>query len=101
MSKFSIGGEQFEMLNIDGPPRMTWPELKAVCSLAKVKLDQIDASHPEVLQALVLVSVKRNRPEFTMSDLDDVMLEVLDTLVLDEDTDASDPTEPGASTNSS
>lgn len=108
MPKFTIGGESFDFLDPENAAtKLTWPELKLICSLGKVKLDEIDPGIPDVFQAIVLVSVKRKRPEFTFGDLDDVMMEVLDSMASSarsetdadaEGADAADPPEPEAPT---
>lgn len=98
--RFSIGGEWFDFLDVEDAPRMTWPEVKFVCKATGKRLNELHTGDPDVLQAFVLVSVKRKRPEFTMSDLDDVMLEVIDTLEDAPEGDAPDPTETDQPTSS-
>lgn len=78
MAHFTFGGERFELLE-----RFTFAEGRALEKVTGYSGEQIVTDPAvrgrfDVMQALIWVSIKRRRPEFKFSDLDDVAVEDID-----------------------
>ena len=97
MAKFTFDGEEFPMLSADD---LTFAEGAAACRAAGVNASGLAEEKFEVLQALVWISVKRRRPEFMFSELNDVPVGAV--AFFDDEKDAEpDPTEPEAEASTS
>lgn len=98
MAKFTFDGEEFPLLTEDD---LTFAEGAAACRAAGVKASDLGDERFEVLQALVWISVKRRRPEFMFSALNDVPVSAIAFIAEDEEDAEPDPTEPEAEASTS
>ena len=93
MSEFKIDGETFTMLD---PNKVTFAEADAVERVTGHSFGELQGSESlmqsvRVVQALIWVSVKRAKPEFQFSDLNDLPIDAIEWV---EDEEAADPPQP-------
>lgn len=96
MTQFKLFDETFEMLD---PNRITFAEADAVERLtghtfSEIQTDEHLGRSVRVVQAMLMISIKRRRPTFTMKDLDDVEVGGIEWIEDETDQEADESADP-------
>ena len=97
MSEFKIDGETYSMID---PSKITFAEADAVervtgHTFGAMQEDEDLMRSARCVQALIWVSVKRAKPEFKFSDLNDLPIDAIEWLEAEPTADPSQPAVAG------